>query len=48
MKGEFHESEAYIFIDAKGRDICNISGREMDLYEMIIDCENLIVKKQSY
>ncbi|MDD2448488.1 MAG: hypothetical protein PHS42_10550 [Sulfurimonas sp.] len=48
MKGEFHESEAYIFIDAKGRDVCNISGREMDLYEMIIDCENLILKKQRY
>jgi len=48
MKGEFHESEAYIFIDAKGRDVCNISGREMDLYEMITDCENLILKKQHY
>ncbi|EQB35560.1 hypothetical protein M947_09775 [Sulfurimonas hongkongensis] len=45
MKGEFHESESYIFVDAKGRDVCNISGREMDLYEMITDCKNLIEKK---
>jgi len=48
MKKEFHESETYIFVDVKGRDVCNISGREMDLYDMIMDCKNLVEKKQHY
>lgn len=47
MKGEYHESESYIFINENGADVCHISGREMDLYDMITDCDNL-VEKQHY
>lgn len=48
MTKDVHESETFIFVDATGEDICNISGREMDLYDMIMDSDNLIEKKQPY
>ncbi|MEJ2372697.1 MAG: hypothetical protein P8Y22_06390 [Sulfurimonas sp.] len=40
-----HESEQFIFTDKKGSIVCTISGREMDLYDMIKDCENLVESK---
>jgi len=48
MTKKFHQSETYIFIDSTGKNVCDISGREIDLYDMIMDCENLIEKKEQY
>jgi hypothetical protein len=48
MTKQFHESEVYIFVDASGKNVCNISGRDIDLYNMIMDCENLVEKKDQY
>ncbi|MBN2817180.1 MAG: hypothetical protein JXQ67_10890 [Campylobacterales bacterium] len=41
MCKDFHESESFIFIDAKGKTVCTLTGRDLDLYEMIKKCENL-------
>lgn len=42
MGKEFHKSETFIFVNNTGKIICNLSGRELDLYNMIVDCNNLI------
>ena len=39
---KYHENEIFIFINKTGKVICNLSGRELDLYNMITDCDNLI------
>lgn len=41
MKKEFHENESFIFVDKKGATLCTLSGRELDLYDMIEKCEKL-------
>ncbi|EDZ61566.1 hypothetical protein SMGD1_2189 [Sulfurimonas gotlandica GD1] len=48
MTKQFHQSESYIFVDATGKNVCNVSGRDIDLYDMIMDCENLVEKKDQY
>jgi len=48
MNKKFHDSEAFIFVDATGKNVCSLSGREIDLYDMIMDCKNLIEKKEQY
>ncbi|WP_373000569.1 hypothetical protein [Sulfurimonas sp.] len=48
MSKKFHESEAFIFVDATGKNVCSLSGRDIDLYDMIMDCENLVEKKEQY
>ena len=45
MCDDYHESETFIFVNARGSNVCTISGREMDLYDMIKDCENLVEVK---
>ncbi|MDH4945342.1 hypothetical protein [Sulfurimonas sp. C5] len=45
MNENYHESEQFIFLDKTGKLVCTISGREMDLYDMIKDCENLVESK---
>ncbi len=45
MCQDYHENESFIFIDATGKNVCTISGREMDLYDMIKDCEKLVESK---
>ena len=42
MCKEFHTLETFIFINENGKMVCNLSGREIDLYNMIKDCDNLI------
>ncbi|MBD3797307.1 MAG: hypothetical protein IE887_06130 [Campylobacterales bacterium] len=41
----YHESEQFVLVDKKGKIVCTISGREMDLYDMIKNCENLVENK---
>jgi dynactin complex subunit len=42
MCKNYHESESFVFVDATGKTVCTISGREIDLYDMIKNCDNLI------
>ena len=42
MGKEFHEHETFIFVNHTGQMVCNLSGREVDLYNMITDCDNLV------
>jgi hypothetical protein len=45
MCKDYHESESFIFVDATGKSVCTISGRETDLYDMIKDCHKLVESK---
>ena len=45
MCKDYHESETFIFVDATGHTVCTISGREMDLYDMLKDCHKLVESK---
>lgn len=45
MCENYHESEVFMFINSTGEVVSNISGREIDLYDMIKDCEILIESK---
>ena len=42
MAKEYHELETFVFIDSTGKTICNLSGRDVDLYNMIKECDNLV------
>ena len=46
MCKDYHESESFVFVDKKGKQVCTISGRELDLYDMIKDCDNLVEQKK--
>jgi len=41
MSKEFHDSESFIFVDRVGKSVVTLSGRDLDLYEMIKECEKL-------
>lgn len=41
MAKDFHDSESFIFVDEKGASVATISGRDLELYEMIKECEKL-------
>ena len=45
MGKEYHNLETFIFVDSTGKDVCNLSGREIELYNMIKECDNLIESK---
>ncbi len=46
MCKDYHESESFIFVNTQGKQVCTISGRELDLYDMIKDCDNLVEKEK--
>jgi hypothetical protein len=41
MSKEFHDQESFIFIDKTGHTVCTLSGRDLELYEMLQECQNL-------
>jgi hypothetical protein len=41
MCKDFHESESFIFIDRTGHSVCTLTGRDLELYEMIKKCDTL-------
>lgn len=41
MCKDFHESESFIFIDERGHTVCTLTGRDLELYEMLQDCQKL-------
>lgn len=45
MPKEYHELETFIFLDSTGKTVCNLSGRDLDLYNMIKECNNLVESK---
>jgi len=45
MCENYHELETFIFVDVTGKTVCKISGREMDLYDMIKNCDRLVESK---
>ena len=47
MTKELHDSEYYIFIDKTGNTVCRASGKELSLYNMIEESDNLIETKKS-
>lgn len=42
MPKEYHDMETFVFVDSTGKTICNLSGRDIDLYNMVKECDNLI------
>lgn len=46
MDKEFHDLEKFIFVDHTGKTVCTLSGRELNLYNMIKDCDNLREAKE--
>jgi hypothetical protein len=46
MRREYHESEKFIFIDATGHTVCTLTGRDLDLYDMIKKCDMLKESKR--
>lgn len=42
MDKEYHQLETFIFVNDTGEIVCNLSGRELDLYNMITDCDKLV------
>jgi len=45
MSNEYHDFETFIFLDSTGKSICNLSGRDLDLHNMIKECDNLVESK---
>ena len=43
---EYHEHETFVFTDATGSIVCNLSGKELSLYNMITDCDNLVESEE--
>jgi len=41
MSKEFHDSESFIFVNVSGANVTTLCGRDLDLYEMIKECEKL-------
>ncbi len=46
MNKDFHDLEKFIFVDHTGKTVCTLNGRELDLHNMIKDCDNLREAKQ--
>jgi hypothetical protein len=46
MNKDYHESETFIFVDSTGRQVCSLSGRDTDLYDMIKNCNKLVETKK--
>ena len=41
MNKDFHDLEKFIFLDHTGKTVCILNGCDLDLYDMIKDCDNL-------
>ncbi len=46
MPKEYHDFETFLFLDSTGRTICNLLGKDIDLYNMVKECNNLIEDKE--
>ena len=41
-----HRYEKFIFLNDKGKEVCNVSGQEMELYGLLGPCMNLALSKE--
>lgn len=46
MSKDVHEFEFFIFIDKTGKNVSFASGLELELYDMIEECNNLVKTKE--
>lgn len=46
MTKEFHESEKFVFVDKIGHTVSTLTGKDLDLYDMIKKCELLKESKE--
>lgn len=46
MNKEYHDLEIFVFVDKTGNTTCNLSGRDLDLYNMTMECDNLVEADQ--
>jgi len=46
IKKSEHRYEKFIFVDHEGKEVCNVSGQEMELYGLLSPCLNLELSKE--
>ncbi len=46
IKKSDHRYEKFIFLNEKGKEVCNVSGQEMELYGLLGECMNLELSKE--
>ena len=46
MLKDYHDSETFVFLDSTGKTVCNLSGRDLNLHNMIKECDNLVQSKE--
>ncbi len=46
IKKSDHRYEKFIFLDARGHEVCNVSGQDMALYGLLSPCMNLALSKE--
>lgn len=45
MPKEYRNLETFVFVSKTGETVCNMSGRDLELYNMLKSCDNLIEAK---
>ena len=46
IKKSDHRYEKFIFLNEKGKEVCNVSGQQMELYGLLSNCMNLELSKE--
>jgi len=46
IKKSDHRYEKFIFLDETGKEVCNVSGQEMELYGLLSSCMSLELSKE--
>ncbi len=46
VKKSDHRYERFIFLDETGKEVCNVSGQEMELYGLLSSCMSLELSKE--
>lgn len=46
VKKSDHRYERFIFLDDTGKEVCNVSGQEMELYGLLSSCMSLELSKE--
>ena len=46
IKKSDHRYEKFVFLDETGKEVCNVSGQEMELYGLLCSCMSLELSKE--
>ena len=46
IKKSEHRFEKFIFVDKEGKEVCNVSGQEMELYGLLRPCMSLELSEE--